>query len=109
MTYEWVAPVAVAVLTLAGVVATAVMTRRNTLSTNESNRAPDVNEAWRETERARRERFLWEDLFYLTRGAWKGYIRRMVTQYGEQEAGLTEAERKVLEAPIPGDPEHPQH
>jgi len=39
----------------------------------------------------------WEDLFYLLRGIFKGYARRMYDLFGEDKAALNTKERSVLE------------
>lgn len=56
------------------------------------NRAPDVTEMWQQTERSRRLRRYFEDLFYETRGAFRGYVRR-VQAGGSTE--LTKSEQRA--------------
>lgn len=58
-------------------------------------RAPDVNEMWNETEKARRARRFFEDLFYDVRNAFVSYVTR-VQNGGSTE--LTEKEQKALDA-----------
>lgn len=96
---EWVAP------TIAGLFAVitgsiaAFVAIRNVRTGAREQRAPDVNEAWAETERARARMHVAEDFFYMIRGAFKGFARRVMQQHPDVE--LTSAERKALETELP--------
>ena len=96
---EWVAP------TIAGVFAvltgsiTAFVAIRNVRTGSREQRAPDVTEAWVETERARARMHVAEDFFYMIRGAFKGFARRVMQQHPDVE--LTDAERTALEVELP--------
>lgn len=101
MGVEWVAPaIAGTFLLLAGIVTaiTSIVTSRRTADVS---KAPTAEQAWREADDARRRARLWEDLYYLVRGAFKGYGRRMTETHGETAAALNDQERAALEAPIP--------
>lgn len=93
---SWVAPLASAVAVLLVAVVGGVFNLRNTRHGKREERAPDVTDAWAETERARRAMFAWQDLYYSLRGLFRGYARRMQERFGD-EANLTDAEREALE------------
>lgn len=92
----WIAPAVSAVAMLSVAIAGGLFNLRNTRHEGREERAPDVTEAWAETERARRGMFAWQDLYYSLRGAFRGYARRMQERFGD-EAELTDAEREALE------------
>lgn len=100
MNETWVAPVIAGVFALAGIFTTVVINSRAGKTVSESNRAPDVTEAWREADRARAHARRWEDLYYLVRGAFKSFARRVQAEYGDTVA-LSTKEREALEEPTP--------
>ena len=97
---EWIAPAITGVLALATGITAAVIAGRNQRRGVREERAPDVTEAWAEADRARTRAHVWEDLYYLIRGALKGYARRMQERHGDA-AALNDQERAALEAPTP--------
>lgn len=103
MGLEWVAPTIAGAFLLLATLATGIIGYRTSRSGARAERAPDATEAWAETDRARHRMRIFEDLFYLMRGAFKGLARRVTEQYPGFE--LTPAEREALEAqPPPPDP-----
>ena len=99
--YEWVVPVIVAAFVLTGTIVTVIFNARGAKAIAEASKGPDAVDSWAEAERARWRAHLWEDLYYLVRGAFKGYGRRMAEKFGDEEAALNIAERAALEAPVP--------
>lgn len=97
---EWVAPAIAGVFAFAGVLATVIISSRTSKSSNDASKAPTAEQAWREADRARAVARVWEDLYYLVRGAFKGYGRRMAESHGEG-AALNDKERAALETPVP--------
>ena len=77
MSTEWIAPSIAGVLTLITGITVGIIGFRNSRKGALETRAPDVNEAWLEADRARHLMYFWQDLFHLMRGAFKGYARRM--------------------------------
>lgn len=100
MADEWIAPSITGALALATGVTAAIIAGRNARRGVQEQRAPDVTEAWAEADRARARSRLWEDLYYLIRGGFKGYARRMQDRHGDA-AALNDEERAALEAPTP--------
>jgi len=100
MGLEWVSPAIAGLFLLAAATATALVSLRTNKRTSDSSHAPDVTEAWREADKARAQRHVMEDLYYLVRGAFKGYARRMQQHFGEY-AALNEEERAALSATLP--------
>lgn len=98
---EWIAPAITGVLALATGITAAVIAGRNQRRGVREERAPDVTEAWAEADRARRLMHAWQDLYYLIRGAFKGFARRMLEKDPTNE--LNEAERAALETQTPAD------
>jgi hypothetical protein len=97
MAEEWVAPTIAGVFALSGVIASVIISRKTSMDSSDSDRKPDVNEAWKEADRARAVARLWEDAYYLVRGAFKGYGRRMAERFGDDPAKLDAKERAALE------------
>ena len=103
---EWVAPSITGVFLLAVAVVTVFFNRKNSKYQSDNEHIPDVMEAWREADRARARARRAEDLYYLVRGAFKGYARRMFDLFGER-AALNSREHAALETEAP-DPEQPE-
>lgn len=100
---EWVAPTIGGVFLVLAALATAIIGFRTSRNSGRENRAPDVTEAWIETDRARRYAHAMEDLFYTVRGALRGLARRMSEKDPDFE--LTADERAALETvPPPSEP-----
>jgi hypothetical protein len=100
MGLEWVAPTIAGIFLLTGTVATLIINSRVNKRANQSTHAPDVTEAWREADSSRAASRVWEDLYYLVKGAFKGYARRMSDLHGD-DAKLNALERVALEKEIP--------
>lgn len=64
------------------------------------SRVPDVMEMWSQTEKDRRLRRFFEDLYYETRGSFRGYVRR-VRDGGSTELSEAEKIRHDLDPQIP--------
>lgn len=96
---EWIAPAITGGLALTTGVAAAIIAGRNARRGAREQRAPDVTEAWAEADRARRLMHAWQDLYYLLRGAFKSFARRMLEKDPENE--LSDSERAALETPTP--------
>lgn len=98
---EWVAPAVTGFLGLLTVITAAIIGIRNTRTGAREQRAPDVMEAWAEADSARRHRRAVEDLFYVLRGAFRGFARRVTEQHPDVQ--LTVEERAALESSPPAE------
>jgi hypothetical protein len=105
---EWVAPIAAGVFVLASTLVTVIVNLRISRGTTVATKTPTTEDAWAEANRARASEnryrlyaHVWEDLYYLMRGALKSFARRMVEKYGDEAAALNLVERAALEAPTP--------
>ncbi len=94
---EWIAPTISGLLLLAAGIVAGIFSRVNKRREIRDQATPD---AWTAAEHARAAMFAWQDLYYLVRGALKGYARRMQERHGDA-AALTDEERAALEAPTP--------
>lgn len=95
---QLIAPIIAGVILAASSITGYVIASRTSRSTAKDNRAPDVNEAWAETDRARARMHAVEDLFYRVRSAFRSYWMRVADGGSIQ---LTEVERAALEADPP--------
>src|SRR5690349_2851229 len=97
---QWIAPLIAGGLAIVAGVVGGMFARFNKRREIRDDRTPD---AWQAAEHARTNMFLWQDAYYLVRGAFKGFARRMVDRHGEL-GELNEVERAALEAPTPDNP-----
>lgn len=88
-----IAVVITSVLGLVGIVVGGVLALRG-------RRREGTPDAWTAADIARAEKFAWQDLYYLVRGGWKNYARRMQEHHGDA-AALNDEERAALEAGTP--------
>lgn len=100
---EWVATIVAGILSAITLIAVAILGRRGKREELRDQRAPDVTEAWAAADRARILMHFWQDLFYLVRGAFRGYARRMHER--DPANALTDEERAALDvSTTPPDP-----
>lgn len=98
---EWIAPSIAGVIAIITALIAGGFALRNRKRGALEQRAPDVTEAWAETNVARRRGFWYEDHYHETRGGWKNYARRMLEK--DETNVLTDSERAILETTPPSD------
>lgn len=95
----WLTPTIMVIGGVASATVAGIWAWRNVRTGAKEQRAPSVDKAWQEADDARARMRIFEDLFYLVRGALRGLARRMAETYPDFE--LTKAERAALEAEPP--------
>jgi len=98
----WIAPTITGVFGVLVVIAGAIIARRNLRTGAREARTPDVDESWREAERQRYARGLFEELFYVVRGGFRSYVRR-AQEGGALELTPQEKAAHDVSAPRPED------